>query len=87
MGVTIQHEEGDVRVMRITGLLRRADLSAAQDAEAAQWGPETRVKLLVIAEAFEGWDRRGNWGDISFLLKHGNQIEKIAIVADPKWED
>jgi len=86
MGVTIQQEEGNLRVVRITGLLRKSEMDAALAAEARKWGPATRLKVLVMVEAFEGFERGADWGDISFLVKHDQQIEKIAIGADPKWE-
>ena len=42
--------------------------------------------MLVVAENFEGFERGADWGDISFLVKHDRQIEKVAIVGDLKWE-
>lgn len=86
MGLTIQQEESNLRVMRISGLLRKAELDAALAAEARKWGPQTRVKALVMVEDFEGFERGADWGDITFLVKHDHQIDKIAIVADRKWE-
>jgi hypothetical protein len=86
MGAAVQHEDGNVSVLRVNGLLRKAELDAVQKSEAAWWEPATRVKLLVIVENFEGWERNEGWGDMTFFLKHGDQIEKIAIVADPRWE-
>jgi hypothetical protein len=86
MGVTIQQEEVDLRVVRITGLLRKSEMDAALAAEARKWGPATRLKVLVTVEEFEGFERGADWGDISFLVKHDHQIDKIAVVADPKWE-
>ena len=86
MGVTIRQEEGDLRVIRISGLLRKSEMDAAFAAEARKWGAATRIKVLVIVEDFEGFERGADWGDIDFLVKHDHQIEKIAIVADRKWE-
>jgi hypothetical protein len=86
VGVMIQSEEGNLRVLRITGLLRKAELDAVQKAEAGQWQPASRIKFLVIVENFEGWERNEDWGDISFLLEHDDQIEKIAVVAGPQWK-
>jgi hypothetical protein len=86
MGVTIQQEEGNLRVLRITGLLRKSEMDAALETEAKKWKPETKVKVLVMVEDFKGWERGADWGDVSFLLEHDKQIDKIAIVADPKWE-
>ena len=28
---------------------------------------------------------RGNWNDMSFYVKHGDSIERIAIVGDERW--
>ena len=86
MGVTIEREEGNLRVLRITGLLRKSELDAALAAEASQWELTTRIKVLVIVENFKGWERGADWGDMTFFGTHGDRIDKIAIVADPKWE-
>jgi len=86
VGVSLRREENGVRVLSVTGTLKKSEFDAVITAEARQWEPQTRVKLLVVAEGFQGWDRQGDWGDLSFFLKHGHQIEKIAIVADQKWE-
>jgi len=86
MGVTIQQEEGNLRVVRITGLLRKSEMDAALAAEARKWDPATRLKVLVMVEDFKGFERGADWGDITFLVKHDHQVDRIAIVADPKWE-
>ena len=86
MGATIEREEGNLRVLRITGLLRKSELDAALATEARQWGPTTRVKVLVIVENFKSWERGADWGDMTFFETHGDQIDKIAIVADPQLE-
>ncbi len=86
MGVTIQQEEGNLRVLKITGLLKKSEMDTALAAEARKWGPATRVKVLVMLEDFKGFERGADWGDITFLVKHDYQVEKIAIVGELKWE-
>ena len=87
MGITLQQEEGNVRVLRVAGMLKKSEFDSVILAEAQHWGPEARVKVLVLAEGFQGWEQNEEWGDLSFFLKYGDRIDKIAIVADPKWED
>jgi hypothetical protein len=41
-----------------------------------------KVRLLVIATDFLGWERGGDWSDVSFPTKHDPHIERIAIVGD-----
>ena len=48
---------------------------------------EEKVRALIILEAFEGWERRGDWGDVSFMTEQGQHIDKMAIVGDEKWRD
>jgi hypothetical protein len=86
MGVTLLHLDNNVRVLRIAGVLKKSEFDEVINAEAAQWGPRTRVKVLVVAEGFQGWEGTEEWGDITFFMKYGDQVDKIAIVADPKWE-
>jgi hypothetical protein len=86
MSVTLQREEDEVRALQIAGILKQSEFDAVIRADAKEWGSQTRVRLLVRAEAFEGWEQSEKWGDLSFFMEYGNRIERIAIVADPKWE-
>jgi hypothetical protein len=86
MGATIERDEGNLRVLRITGLLRKSEWDSALATEVEQWRPETEVRVLVILKDFDGWERGADWGDMDFFVEHDHQIKKIAIVADPRWE-
>jgi hypothetical protein len=86
MGVTVQQESGNVWTLRITGALRKAELDTVQASAAKLLGAAAKAKVLIVAEEFSGWERGADWGDMTFFLEHGDQIEKIAIVADQKWE-
>jgi hypothetical protein len=86
MAVTIEAGGGNLRILRLKGLLRKAELDAVLATETRQWRPTTHVKVLLILEDFKGWEHGANWGDTTFFEAHGDQIDRIAIVADPKWE-
>ena len=50
---------------------------------------ESSIKLLVILEAFEGWDD-ADWDDPRLAeadQKLAPSIEKVAFVGDPRWEE
>ncbi len=86
MGITVKEGLGNLNVMKITGLLRKSELDAvlAEAAKKLVADPQLRIKLLIIVEDFQGWEGNSNWGDMSFYIEHGDKIEKIALVADPK---
>jgi hypothetical protein len=44
------------------------------------------IKLLVLLENFTGWERAAAWDDTDFFFSHRNDIEKIAVVGNPRWE-
>lgn len=86
MDVLLRQEADNVRVLWIAGVLKKAEFDAAVKPEVEQWGPQTHVRVLVLAEDFQGWEQNEEWGDVSFFFEYGDRIDKIAIVADPKWE-
>ena len=43
--------------------------------------------VLILAEAFSGWGKKGDWGNLDFMNEFDPRIEKIAVVADEKWLD
>jgi hypothetical protein len=87
MPVKLIDVSGKLLQVELRGLLKKSDheriIQIAKEAIAR----EGKIRALVIAEAFEGWERRGDWGDVTFMMEEGQQIEKMAIVGDEKWRD
>ena len=36
---------------------------------------------------FTDWAKKGDWGDLTFMLEYDPYIDKIAVVADEQWRD
>ncbi len=73
--------------VRFSGKLAHAELTALQKDAAGIFDRHTKLRLLVIAEGFRGWEREGAWGDLSFQIKYDRKIERMAIVCDERWEN
>ena len=87
MGATIRQEGNGIWALRISGVLRKEELDAVQDAGIKTLDPHDEVKLLVlVAEDFDGWVGGEVWGDVAFFVEHGDRIARIAIVCDSRWE-
>ena len=85
MPITMQHERNNMYRLEVSGILKKADMDRWQDAlivEMQRIGP---VRLLFILKGFEGWERKADWSDLTFYLRHGDKIERIAIVGDERW--
>ena len=86
MPVTIHDEPNEIRVVRISGTLKRSEFGTEQAALAGKIDVGARPRLLAILEDFEGWERGADWNDLDFLISHGGEFAKFAIVAEPRWE-
>jgi hypothetical protein len=87
MAAEIVNVSGGMLTLKVSGRLSQAELAAAQQAAGEIIGTEGRWRMLVLIENFAGWERGGEWGDLSFQAAHDTSIERMAIVGDRKWED
>jgi hypothetical protein len=86
MPAQIQCQPDDIFVLRFSGILKRSEFAAEQSVLARNTTVGSKIRLLVILENFEGWERGADWNDLDFMISHGDKISKIAIVAEPRWE-
>src|SRR5262245_37372493 len=84
MPATIEHEGDEVYRVSASGTLRKAELDAVQGTVAPALA-RGKVRLLIVLEQFEGWERGADWNDVRFYERHGENVERIAIVGDEKW--
>lgn len=87
MSAEIKVETGGILTARVTGKLAHSELVALQRSTAELIRAEGKVRVLVIAENFQGWEKSGKWDDDSFQTENDPYIEKMAIVGEKKWED
>jgi hypothetical protein len=83
--MTLQHDHGNVYRIDVAGLLRKTDLDACQQSLAREMSRVGPVRLLFVLEGFEGWEPGANWNDLTFYVKHGSRVERIAIVGHERW--
>jgi hypothetical protein len=86
MPIQIEYESNDIYMLRISGTLKQSEFAAEQADIARRIDSGSKPRVLVIGEKFEGWERGADWNDLDFMISHGGEIAKIAIVAEPRWE-
>jgi hypothetical protein len=86
VSVEILEHSGNTLTARISGKLTQPALAALQDAAGDVLKKHGKTRLLILTDNFDGWEREGDWGDLSFSIEHDKHIEKMAIVGDKKWE-
>jgi SpoIIAA-like len=85
MPMTIHDEGNNVYRLEIHGTLRKIDFERCQNVLIEHFGRVGRVRLLFVLDGFEGWEPDDDWHDLTFYVKHGAAIERIAIVGDERW--
>jgi hypothetical protein len=86
MPATIQRIDDHTHLLRLSGTVRRTEFDDVQDPIAGDIDRGVNPRILAILENFEGWDPSLTWGALDFRYWHSNDIAKIAIVGEPRWE-
>jgi len=86
MPASIQRESNNTYLLTLSGTVLRSEFGAVQDQTAPDIDTGVKPRILAILENFEGWELGADWGDLEFLFSHSNEIAKIAIVGEPRWE-
>ena len=87
MSVTFTKESDDLFVISVQGTLTFENQKEIENKASKEINRSSKIKLLVLAEEFTGWDKEGDWGDLTFFHEYDPYIEKIAVVANEKWKD
>ena len=87
MPISMQHERDNIYRLEVSGVLKKSDPDRSQAVLVAEIGRIGSTRLLFVLEEFEGWETNPNWSDLTFYAKHGDSIERIAIVGDDRWRD
>lgn len=73
--------------LRVSGTLSLDEYTSSQKGISDAIKKSGKVRILILAEDFEGWEKAGDWNDVTFQLAHDGDIERMAIVSNKKWED
>ena len=87
MAYEIIEIDGDVMRVRISGVMRLSDQNELQSKALNLIEAGRKPRLLVATEDFEGWEKGAGWDDVGFLIDHGDQVVKIAIVGEDRWKE
>jgi hypothetical protein len=87
MSAEIVTTDNGVLTIKITGKLTKPELESVQKDAAEILTTQGKMSVLVIAQDFEGWEKTGDWGDLSGQDSFDPNVKKMAIVGEKKWED
>lgn len=83
----IEHSADKVLAFTMSGKLHDEDYQHFVPMVEEAIEKHGEVRLLARFHDFHGWDLKALWDDIKFSAKHCNDIERIAMVGDKKWQE
>lgn len=87
MGAEIVSFSDNLLTMKISGKLSESQLRDVQTRSALLIRQHGAVRILVLAEDFQGWESKGDWGDLWFQVENDQYIARLAMVGEKKWEE
>jgi len=87
MAFTIIDASGPIISATISGELGKSEVTQIQAAAVDAMRRFGKISALFVLDNFRGWKREPDWGDVTFLTEHDNDIAKIAVVGEEEWRD
>jgi hypothetical protein len=86
MPISLELERDNVFRMEVRGVFRKSDIEGYREWVNGEIERLGTIRLLWILKDFEGWDPRDHY-DLSFYMRHGDAVDRIAIVGESRWRD
>jgi len=87
MIVLLPGTSGNVIGVKVIGKLTAADFIENVPEIEAIIARHGKVRFLVDLTEFDGWDWHAAWDDFAFGIRHWGDIEKMAVITGPEWEN
>lgn len=81
-----EREQGKILVVDVTGKLEKQDYEVFAPTIDRLIEQHGKLRIVLETHDFQGWDAGALWADIKFNAKHFNDIERLAVIGEKKWE-
>jgi hypothetical protein len=88
MAIQLKEEDGGkLLAVHVSGKLEAADYEHFVPEFERLVREHGKLRLLFTMADFHGWKAGALWDDIKFDMKHGADIERLAMVGENKWQE
>jgi hypothetical protein len=81
-----EERAGKLLVIHVTGKLEKKDYEHFVPEFERLVKLHDKLRVLFDLTGLHGWDAGAFWADIKFGVKHFDDIERLAMVGDKKWQ-
>jgi len=82
----MEKQDGKILEVQVSGRLVREDYRQFVPRFEQLLQTHGKLRLLFEMSDFHGWDAEALWDDLKFDVKHFNDIERVAMVGETKWQ-
>jgi hypothetical protein len=86
LGSALKKNESRILYVRLAGKLSSKDYEYFVPKIESAIQEHGKIRIILELIGFHGWTAGALWEDIKFDAKHFDDIERLAIVGDRKWE-
>lgn len=72
--------------LQVDGQLTPQEFAALHEVTRRELDALGGGRILILAERFTGWSKTEGWNDLSFQTVSDHLIQRMALVADVRWE-
>ncbi len=82
------HEQAEKKTLevRVTEKLAKEDYNRFVPEVERMIHQHGKIRVLFDMRDFHGWTLQALWEDIKFDVKHFNDIERLAMIGDKRWQ-
>jgi hypothetical protein len=77
---------GNIVTLKFNGKVSKADYEEFVPRIEYLMEGDAKIRLLIELHDFEGWTAGAMWEDTKFAARRFNDIERIAVVGEARWE-
>ncbi len=81
-----EENDGNVLTVNISGKLTKSDYEKFVSEFERLVGEFGKLSVLFEMTDFHGWDAGGLWEDTKFAIHHFDDIERIAMIGEKRWQ-
>ena len=81
-----ENNGGKVLEVALTGKLVKADYEHFVPVVERLVKQQGKIRILLVMHDFHGWTAGALWEDTKFATHHFNDIERLAVVGETKWQ-
>jgi len=77
----------DIIIVHLRGKISKEDYQRLAPLVEEKLQAHDKARMLVEMHEFHGWTAGALWEDVKFDLRHFNDIERLALVGETRWQE